>query len=109
MADFSYADVMAQALGQVGWPTDPPNLGSIPIPDAIKAVTGFEYAEKYNRPKHSELNVPEIAKWLEAHKWSRGDINSLVIPVIFQTVKQGATTLKSNYAYAVRSFVPPSK
>jgi len=104
----SYADVMAMALSKVGWPAYPDNLQSIPIPDAIQAVTGFECAEKYNRPKHSDLKVQEIAKWLNDHKWSRGKTDSITIPVIFQTLKEGTTTLKPNYAYAVRSFFPPA-
>jgi hypothetical protein len=104
MTENSYGDVMAQALAKVGWPTDPPNLESIPIPDAIQAVSGYECVEKYNRAKHSEMNVPEVAQWLTDHKWNRHPHNSTTIPIVFQTVESGAKTLKSNHAYAVGSW-----
>lgn len=98
---------MAMALSKVGWPAYPDNPQSIPIPDAIQAVRGFECAEKYDPPHHSDPKVQEIAKWLNDHKWSRSKTDSITIPVIFQPRREGTKTLKPNYAYAVRSFFAP--
>lgn len=112
---YRWPDVFAQAMTSAGWPSYDPNLKSIPVPDALAAVSGYKVLEYYNRAGGSSLAAKTFNTWLAQHTYNEADGAvkkkwiSPKIPVIIQTVEQGASTLKPKYAYALQAVLGPDQ